>query len=132
MAAAARKLSQVVTHMVIGFTITYVVTGSAMSGGLAVLVESVINVLLTPVHEKIWMRFRSRQVCGQYLGIAAEKFSQAGLHMGVAFGVMYVATGSVVAGGVAALLEPICNVILMPLHDRLWDNARPAGLAHAA
>jgi uncharacterized membrane protein len=132
MAAAARKLSQVVTHMVIGFTITYMVTGSAMSGGLAVLVESVINVLLIPVHEKVWMRFKSRQVCAQYLEIAVEKFSLAGMHMGVAFGVMYVATGSAVVGGVAALLEPICNVILMPLHDRLWDNLRPAGLAHAA
>jgi uncharacterized membrane protein len=32
-------------------------------------------------------------------------------------------------GGMAALLEPVCNVILMPLHDRLWDNAVGRGVS---
>lgn len=55
---------------------------------------------------------------------AAKTASQIVLHMGVAFGVMYVMTGSVAAGGVAAVLEPICNVILMPLHDKMWERIR--------
>ena len=42
------------------------------------------------------------------------------LHMAVAFGVMYAFTGSIAFGGVAAIVEPICNVLLLPLHDRLW------------
>jgi uncharacterized membrane protein len=25
-------------------------------------------------------------------------------------------------GGLAAILEPVCNVLLMPFHDKLWDN----------
>lgn len=53
---------------------------------------------------------------------ALKTASQIGLHMGVAFAVMYVATGSLAFGGVAAVVEPICNVILLPLHDRLWKR----------
>jgi uncharacterized membrane protein len=35
---------------------------------------------------------------------------------------LYLATGSLAFGGLAAVLEPVCNVLLMPLHDRVWDN----------
>lgn len=55
---------------------------------------------------------------------AAKTTSQIALHMGVAFGVMYAATGSLAFGGVAAVVEPICNVMLMPLHDKLWAKIR--------
>ncbi|MDQ8035880.1 MAG: DUF2061 domain-containing protein [Pedobacter sp.] len=51
---------------------------------------------------------------------AARTTSQVLLHMGVAFGVMWAATGSLAFGGVAAVVEPLCNVALLPLHDRLW------------
>ena len=126
MAAAAKKLSQVATHMVIAFAITYGVTGSVVFSGLAILVEPVINVLLLPFHENIWTRIRlvygsTRRRFGL---AAAEKVSQGGLHAGVAFAVMYWATGSAALGGLAALLEPVCNVILLPLHDRAWDSMR--------
>lgn len=52
--------------------------------------------------------------------VVAEKTSHVGLHMIVSFGVMYVCTGSIAYGGVAAVLEPICMVALGPLHDRIW------------
>jgi uncharacterized membrane protein len=120
MAAAARKLSQVITHMAIGFTITYAVTGSAVFGGVAVLLEPVINVMLVPFHERAWTRFGGQSV----YRIAAEKLSLAGMHMVVAFGTMFAVTGSMAVGGLAAVLEPICNVILMPLHDRFWNSMR--------
>lgn len=55
---------------------------------------------------------------------AAKTTSQIVLHMGVAFAVMYVVTGSAAFGGVAAILEPVCNVVLMPLHDKLWAHIR--------
>ena len=51
---------------------------------------------------------------------AARTTSQILVHMAVAFATMYVVTGSVAFGGLAALLEPVCNVIVMPLHERLW------------
>jgi len=51
---------------------------------------------------------------------AAKTTSQILVHMGVAFATMYVVTGSVAFGGLAAVLEPVCNVIVMPIHERLW------------
>ncbi|MCD6060557.1 MAG: hypothetical protein K0S16_868 [Moraxellaceae bacterium] len=50
--------------------------------------------------------------------LAARTTSQILLHMAVAFTVMWAVTGSTAFGGIAALVE--CNVILMPLHERLW------------
>ncbi|MBP6020423.1 MAG: DUF2061 domain-containing protein [Burkholderiaceae bacterium] len=56
--------------------------------------------------------------------IIAFKTSQLCLHMSVAFIVTYAFTGSFAVGGVAAVVEPICNVTLMPLHDKLWVRFR--------
>lgn len=55
---------------------------------------------------------------------AAKTVSQVAMHMSVAFAVMYVATGSLALGGVAAVVEPICNVMLLPLHDKMWERIR--------
>lgn len=55
---------------------------------------------------------------------AAKTTSQILVHMGVAFATMYVVTGSMAFGGLAAVLEPICNVIIMPMHERLWNRIR--------
>lgn len=121
--AVARKSSQIITHLAIGFAITYAVTGSMMLGGLAVLIEPLLNVLLVPFHEQAW-HHRVHGATGQrrIMVLALEKMSLTALHMGVAFLVMFFATGSMAFGGLAAILEPVCNVLLMPLHDRLWDN----------
>lgn len=54
--------------------------------------------------------------------IAAKTVSQIAVHMAVAFITMYVVTGSIAFGGLAALLEPICNVIVMPFHEKLWQR----------
>ena len=56
--------------------------------------------------------------------IAAKSLSQVLLHMAVAFGVMYAVTGSLAFGGIAAVIEPIVNVVLLPLHDRVWVRIR--------
>lgn len=64
--------------------------------------------------------------------LLARKTSQVGLHMSVAFAVTYAFTGSLATGGVAAVLEPICNVVLLPLHDRLWDKLRARPRAQTA
>lgn len=124
MVVAAKKTSQVVAHLAIAFVITYAMTGSMLIGGLALVIEPVINVLLLPFHEKAWHAIRAgaRDARDRYIKVAAEKISQTVLHMGVAFGVMYFATGSLAFGGLAAVLEPICNVILLPIHDRFWDK----------
>jgi uncharacterized membrane protein len=124
MIAAAKRISQVATHMGIAYALAYAVTGSAVFSGLAILVEPVINVLLLPFHEAAWAKRRNRAATARsrYLALACEKLSQTGLHAGIAFAVMYVATGSLAMGGLAALLEPVCNVVVLPIHDRFWDS----------
>lgn len=124
MVVAAKKTSQVITHMAIAFTVAYAMTGSFVFSGLAVIIEPVINVLLLPFHERAWASIRTRASsdADRYFKIAAEKVSQTAMHMVVAFTVMFCATGSAAFGGVAAILEPVCNVLLLPLHDRFWDN----------
>ncbi|MBQ5950509.1 DUF2061 domain-containing protein [Massilia sp. ST3] len=124
MVAAAKRTSQVFTHMGIAFAIAYAMTGSLVFGGLAIVIEPVINVLLLPFHEKAWTALRQRSVTGRerYLVVGGEKLSQAAMHMVIAFSVMYAATGSLAFGGMAALLEPVCNVLLLPVHDRFWDQ----------
>ena len=121
--AVARKTSQILTHLAIGFAITYAVTGSVMLGGLAILIEPLLNVLLVPFHERAWEHKVQSAAAGQRLMVVTlEKISLTVMHMGVAFTVMFFATGSMAFGGLAAILEPVCNVLLMPFHDRLWNN----------
>lgn len=136
MVVAAKKTSQVITHMAIAFMIAYAMTGSVVFSGVAIVIEPVINVLLLPFHEKAWVAIRAGAQTDRerILKIAGEKVSQTLMHMGVAFLVIYCATGSLALGGMAAILEPICNVLLLPVHDRFWDNLehRLAGRASAA
>ncbi|MFV9473042.1 DUF2061 domain-containing protein [Advenella sp. RU8] len=56
--------------------------------------------------------------------IIIEKISQTLMHMSVAFTVAFIFTGSASVGGLAALVEPVCNVLLLPLHDRAWKKIR--------
>jgi uncharacterized membrane protein len=131
--AVARKGSQIIAHLAIGFAITYAVTGSMALGGLAVLIEPLLNVMLLPFHERAWHR-KVQDAAGQrrYLMLTLEKISLTTMHMGVAFMVIYVSTGSAAFGGLAAVLEPIGNVVLMPLHDRVWDNVQMGRKMQAA
>lgn len=55
---------------------------------------------------------------------AAETISTVAAHMGISFGVMYAITGSASFGGVAAVVEPIAAVVLMPLHEKMWEKIR--------
>lgn len=126
--AAAKKISQVAVHMTVAFAIMFVMTGSVVMGGLAIIIEPIINVALLPYHERFWARIRGHSQ--RALFVAAEKVSQTGLHMSVAFAVIYGSTGSLAFGGVAAILEPVLNVALLPLHDRLWDRFQHARNEH--
>ena len=56
--------------------------------------------------------------------IIVQKTSQVLLHMSVAFAITFLFTGSISMGGLAAILEPICNVLLLPLHDKAWEKIR--------
>ncbi|HEX8611239.1 MAG TPA: DUF2061 domain-containing protein [Telluria sp.] len=122
--AAAKTTSRIATHMVIAFALTWLMTGSAALGGLAAVIEPILNVALLPLHEQAWHALGklAHTARGRMLALALEKLSQTGLHIGVAFGVMAWASGSLAFGGLAALIEPVLNVIVLPFHDRLWDR----------
>jgi uncharacterized membrane protein len=131
MIVAAKKLSQVGTHMAIAFSLMYMVTGSAAFGGLAALLEPIINVALLPLHEGFWHRLRARSAAYAHALLAAEKVSQTLFHFVIAVAIMYWATGSLALGGLVAVLEPILNVIALPFHDRLWDRLEARLAANA-
>jgi uncharacterized membrane protein len=46
------------------------------------------------------------------------------MHIGIAFTVVYLMTGSVMVGGAVALIEPLCNSVGYFFHERLWDRIR--------
>jgi len=46
------------------------------------------------------------------------------VHITVAFTVVYLLTGNVLAGGLVALVEPACNTLAYHLHEKVWANWR--------
>jgi len=131
MIIAAKKISQVATHMAIAFSLMYMMTGSVAFGGLAAILEPVINVALLPLHEGFWHGLRKRSARNATTLLAAEKLSQTAFHMVIAVAVMYWATGSLALGGLIAVLEPVLNVILLPYHDGLWARLEQRLAANA-
>ncbi|MCG5535536.1 DUF2061 domain-containing protein [Ectothiorhodospira mobilis] len=45
-------------------------------------------------------------------------------HFTVAFSVTFALTGSVVIGGLVALVEPTVNTVVYHFHEKLWDRIR--------
>lgn len=58
-----------------------------------------------------------------------KTLSFAAIHFTIAFSVAYAFTGSFLAGGLAALIEPCLNTLAAHFHDRWWSRrtaAKPA------
>jgi uncharacterized membrane protein len=61
-----------------------------------------------------------------------KTLSFAAVHFTVAFAVGYALTGSVVVGGLLALVEPACNTVAYHFHEKAWARfARRPGAAAA-
>ena len=56
-----------------------------------------------------------------------KTISFAIVHMTVAFTVVYLLTGNVMAGGVVALIEPMCNTVAYHFHERFWARRGRGG-----
>ncbi|ABO25681.1 DUF2061 domain-containing protein [Shewanella loihica] len=52
----------------------------------------------------------------------AKTLTFAVLHFGVAFGITYLLTGSIVIGGAVALIEPAINTVVFYFHDKVWQH----------
>lgn len=50
----------------------------------------------------------------------SKTLSFAAVHVTVAFAVGYAFTGSVLAGGLLALVEPAANTVAFHFHERVW------------
>ena len=60
----------------------------------------------------------------------AKTLSFAGVHFTVAFTIGWLVTGSLLAGGLLAIIEPACNTVAYHLHERVW--ARRGARARAS
>lgn len=52
----------------------------------------------------------------------AKTISFAILHFTVAFTVGYLLTGSVMVGGLLAVIEPACNTVVFYFHEKAWKH----------
>lgn len=46
------------------------------------------------------------------------------VHFSVAFAVAFALTGSVVIGGLVALVEPVVNTVAYHFHEKVWERIR--------
>jgi len=44
------------------------------------------------------------------------------MHFSIAFGVVYLMTGSVLIGGAVALVEPAVNTVAFYFHEKIWKR----------
>lgn len=44
-------------HFTVAFTVTYLLTGSAVIGGAVALVEPAVNTVVFYFHERVWKKF---------------------------------------------------------------------------
>jgi uncharacterized membrane protein len=44
------------------------------------------------------------------------------MHFSIAFGVVYLMTGSVLIGGAVALVEPAVNTVAFYFHEKVWQR----------
>lgn len=52
-----KTLTFAVVHFVVAFTVTWLLTGSLVLGGLVALIEPAVNTVAYFFHEKAWARF---------------------------------------------------------------------------
>lgn len=58
--------------------------------------------------------------------------SFAVVHFSVAFGVAFALTGSMVIGGLVALVEPLVNTVAYHFHEKIWEHIRARRAARSA
>ncbi len=53
----AKTISFAILHFTVAFTVGYLLTGSAMLGGLLAIIEPACNTVVFYFHEKAWRNF---------------------------------------------------------------------------
>ncbi len=63
--------------------------------------------------------------------IMTKTLSFAAIHFTVAFSLVYLMTGSLMTGGLVALVEPCVNTLAFHLHEKLWTRRQTERTARA-
>lgn len=58
----AKTFSFAILHFSVAFTVGYLLTGSAMVGGLLAVIEPACNTVVFHFHEKAWNRFEENRL----------------------------------------------------------------------
>lgn len=53
------------------------------------------------------------------------------MHFSIAFGVAYLITGSLLVGGLVAIVEPAINTVAFYFHEKIWNRIQRPGTAAA-
>ena len=61
-----------------------------------------------------------------------KTLSFAAVHFTVAFTVGYALTGSIVVGGLLAVVEPACNTVAYHFHEKAWARYGRGSVVAAA
>ncbi|MCL1163629.1 DUF2061 domain-containing protein [Shewanella chilikensis] len=56
-----KTMTFAILHFSVAFTITYLLTGSALIGGAVALIEPSINTVVFYFHEKVWKRYEAKK-----------------------------------------------------------------------
>jgi uncharacterized membrane protein len=60
------------------------------------------------------------------MNIGLKTFTFALTHFSVAFTVAWLLTGSLLVGGLIALVEPAINTVAYVIHEKIWQNKQHA------
>jgi uncharacterized membrane protein len=110
----SKTLSFAGIHLAIAVTLGWLFTGAFVLGGLLAFIEPAVNTVVSHGLEKVTQR---PVVKSALLGVS---------HLAVAMGVGYALTGSWVAAGAYAVVEPLANAVAHYFFDRWWHRRRVA------
>lgn len=59
----------------------------------------------------------------------AKTMTFAVMHFSIAFSVAYLITGSLLVGGLVAIVEPAINTVAFYFHELVWNKVQQGGIA---
>lgn len=68
-----KTLTFAIMHFAVAFTITYLITGDIIIGGLIALIEPAVNTVAYYFHEKIWLRITQNKEIKTMQGEMADE-----------------------------------------------------------
>ncbi|WP_068711874.1 DUF2061 domain-containing protein [Vibrio tritonius] len=115
-----KTLSFAAIHFTVAMIVAYLLTGDILLGSLIAMIEPMVNTVAFYFHERAWNMMSKRNQRTQTPQWKTVSF--AFVHFSVAFMVSYIISGSLVVGGIMALIEPSINTCVYYFHERIWQR----------